>query len=161
MVPGAEAPAAEAMPSKAPEPESPQPAGEQGEPRAPASPPPWRSRLLEAAAGGAGSEGGGEFDLLLEKIRAWFDSGELKAQWQRLQGPLKGLAILVGVVLLLRVYASLISTLDSLPLMGGLLELVGLITLTRFSLTRLVRKSDREQVFSGWRQRWNDFRGKN
>ena len=66
----------------------------------------------------------------------------------------------IGVVLLLRVYGSLINTLDSLPLVGGLLELVGLITLTRFSLTRLVRKSDREQVFSEWRQRWNDFRGK-
>ncbi len=63
-------------------------------------------------------------------------------------------------MLLLRVYASLIDTLDSLPLVGGLLELVGLIALTRFSLTRLVRKSDREQVFSEWRQRWNDFRGK-
>ena len=39
--------------------------------------------------------------------------------------------------------------------MGGLLELVGLITLTRFSLTRLgSARSDREQVFSEWRQRW-------
>ena len=62
---------------------------------------------LEATAGGAGAEGGGEFDLLLgEDPSDWFDSGELKAQWQRLQGPLKGLAILVGVVLLLRVYGS-------------------------------------------------------
>ncbi len=149
-------PGAEAIPGEALQPESPQPVGEP-EPGITAT---LEIPALEGVAGGAGTEGGGEFDLLLEKIRVWFDSGELKAQWQRLQGPLKGLAILVGVVLLLRVYASLIDTLDSLPLVGGLLELVGLIALTRFSLTRLVRKSDREQVFSEWRQRWNDFRGK-
>ncbi|MDM7953134.1 MAG: CAAD domain-containing protein [Cyanobium sp. CZS 25K] len=105
-------------------------------------------------------EGGGEFDLLLQKIRDWFASGELQAQWQRFRGPLKGLAILIGVVLLLRVYASLIGTLDSLPLVGGLLELVGLIAVARFSATRLVRKSDREEVFADWSRRWNDFRGR-
>lgn len=105
-------------------------------------------------------DGGGEFDLLLQKIREWIGSGELQAQWQRFRGPLKGLAILIGVVLLLRVYASLIGTLDSLPLVGGLLELVGVITLTRFSITRLVRKSDREQVFADWSRRWSEFRGR-
>ena len=64
------------------------------------------------------------------------------------------------MVLLLRVYASLIGTLDSLPLVGGLLELVGLIAATRFSITRMARKSDREQVFADWSRRWNDFRGR-
>lgn len=106
-----------------------------------------------------GSEGG-EFDLLLQKIKDWLGSGELQAQWQRFRGPLKGLAILIGVVLLLRVYASLIGTLDSLPLVGGLLELVGLIAAVRFTATRLVRKSDRDQVFADWSRRWNDFRGR-
>lgn len=105
-------------------------------------------------------DGGGEFDLLLQKIRDWIGSGELQAQWQRFRGPLKGLAILIGVVLLLRVYASLIGTLDSLPLVGGLLELVGVIAVTRFSITRLVRKSDREQVFADWSRRWSEFRGR-
>ncbi len=107
-----------------------------------------------------GGEGGGEFDLLLQKIRDWLGSGELQAQWQRFRGPLKGLAILIGLVLLLRVYASLIGTLDSLPLVGGLLELVGLIAAVRFTATRLVRKSDRDQVFADWSRRWNDFRGR-
>ncbi len=114
---------------------------------------------LEGSADPA-SEGGGEFDLLLQKIKDWLSSGELQAQWQRFRGPLKGLAILIGVVLLLRVYASLIGTLDSLPLVGGLLELAGLIAVSRFTVTRLVRKSDREQVFADWSRRWNDFRGR-
>ncbi|WP_323357146.1 CAAD domain-containing protein [Cyanobium gracile] len=106
------------------------------------------------------ADGGGEFELLLQKIREWLGSGELQAQWQRFRGPLKGLAILIGVVLLLRIYASLISTLDSLPVVGGLLELVGLIAAVRFTLTKMVRKSDREQVFADWSRRWNDFRGR-
>jgi hypothetical protein len=106
------------------------------------------------------ADGGGEFELLLQKIKDWLGSGELQTQWQRFRGPLKGLAILIGVVLLLRVYASLIGTLDSLPLVGGLLELVGLIAVTRFTFTKMVRKSDREQVFADWGRRWNDFRGR-
>ncbi len=106
------------------------------------------------------ADGGGEFELLLQKIKDWLGSGELQAQWQRFRGPLKGLAILIGVVLLLRVYASLIGTLDSLPLVGGLLELVGLIAAVRFTITKMVRKSDREQVFADWSRRWNDFRGR-
>lgn len=106
------------------------------------------------------ADGGGEFELLLQKIKDWLGSGELQAQWQRFRGPLKGLAILIGGVLLLRVYASLIGTLDSLPLVGGLLELVGLIAVTRFTVTKMVRKSDREQVFADWSRRWNDFRGR-
>jgi hypothetical protein len=106
------------------------------------------------------AEGGGEFELLLQKIKDWLGSGELQAQWQRFRGPLKGLALLIGVVLLLRVYASLIGTLDSLPLVGGLLELVGLIAAVRFTFTKMVRKSDREQVFADWGRRWNDFRGR-
>jgi hypothetical protein len=151
-VPASTPPTAPAEPVGAPEPET--PAGAQ----------PGITASLEIPAREGSSEdsgeGGGEFDLLLQKIRDWFNSGELQAQWQRLRGPLRGLAILIGVVLLLRVYASLVGTLDSLPLVGGLLELVGLIALTRFSFTRLVRKSDREQVFAEWRRRWNDFRGR-
>jgi len=157
----AQVPPAEATPEPVtPEPEpilaGPDPVAEAPEPGITATlevPP------LVGSADPAG-EGGGEFDLLLQKIRDWFASGELQAQWQRFRGPLKGLAILIGVVLLLRVYASLIGTLDSLPLVGGLLELVGLIAVTRFTATRLVRKSDREQVFADWSRRWNDFRGR-
>ncbi len=131
-------------------------------PAAPAEEPVIAATLEVPALEGAGAsadEGGGEFELLLQKVRDWFGSGELQAQWHRFRGPLKGVAILVGVILVLRVYGALVGTIDGLPLVGGLLELVGLIALTRFSLTKLVRKSDREQVLADWTKRWNDFRG--
>jgi len=58
------------------------------------------------------------------------------------------------------VYGSLMAVLDSLPLVPGLLELVGVFVVARFSLTRLVRSEERKAVFSGLQQRWQAFRGK-
>jgi hypothetical protein len=36
---------------------------------------------------------------------------------------------------------------------------VGVITLAKFAVTRLVRTSERERVLATWRQRWEQFRG--
>jgi hypothetical protein len=152
------------QPMADPEPAAPPAEAPAAPPATVSEPEPGIAAILEVppleGTGEPGGDGGGEYELLLQKIRDWVGSGELQAQWQRFRGPLKGLAILIGAVLLLRVYASLIGTLDSLPLVGGLLELVGLIAAVRFTATRLVRKSDRDQVFADWSRRWNDFRGR-
>jgi hypothetical protein len=108
---------------------------------------------------GGAPGGGGEWEVLVGKIGDWFGSGELQRQWDRLRGPLRGVAYVLGLVLALRVYSSVVGTLDAIPLIGGLLELVGLIALSRFCLTKLVKTSEREKVIAGWRQRWNDFTG--
>jgi hypothetical protein len=70
------------------------------------------------------------------------------------------LAGLIALLLVLRVYSGLVNVLDSLPLLPGLLELVGLITVVQFSLTKLVRSDDRRQVISGLQQRWQSFKGR-
>ena len=111
-------------------------------------------------AGAEGSAEGGEFDLLIGKLRAWLDAANLGGQWQKLRGPLKGLALLVLAILALRLYAQLVGTLDSIPLVSGLLELTGLIYLLRFSATRLVRTEERERVFADWKRRWQAFSGR-
>jgi hypothetical protein len=103
---------------------------------------------------------GGEFDLLIGKLRAWLDAANLGGQWQKLRGPLKGFALLVLAILALRLYARLVGTLDSIPLVSGLLELTGLIYLLRFSATRLVRTEERERVFADWKRRWQAFSGR-
>jgi hypothetical protein len=102
---------------------------------------------------------GGEWELLVEKVNAWFASGELQSRWQKIRGPLKGVAILIAMLLALRVYATVVGSIDGIPLVSGLLELTGLIALMRFALTKLVRRSEREQVFAVWKRRWEDFRG--
>lgn len=107
------------------------------------------------------SGGGGEWELLVERFTTWWNSGELNRQWQRIRGPLKGVAILVAVLLALQLYATVVRTVDGIPLVSGLLELTGLIAVLQFSATRLVRSSDRREVLAQLERRWLDFRGRN
>ncbi|CAK6700741.1 MULTISPECIES: CAAD domain-containing protein [unclassified Synechococcus] len=104
-------------------------------------------------------EGGGEWELLSGKVRDWFSSGDFQRQVQQYSGPLKLLAGFVGLLLLLRIYAALLGAIESLPLVPGLLELAGVIWLSRFVLTHLVRSSDRQTLLASWRERWASFRG--
>ena len=41
----------------------------------------------------------------------------------------------------------------------GALSVVGVIAVVRFSLTRLVRSDERQQLIQGLQQRWKSFRG--
>jgi len=106
----------------------------------------------------AGAEGG-EWELLLEKGRRWLDAQEIRQQWQSLWGPVRGLGLLLGLILVLRVYGALLGTLEEIPLLPRLLQLLGLLVLARFGLSRLLRTEDRVQVLNDWRQRWQAFRG--
>jgi len=111
-------------------------------------------------AGAAGGESGGEWELLTAKVRQWIGEGEPQKLLNRIGGPLKAVAYLLGALLVLRVYRSVVGTIDGIPLVSGLLELVGLIALVRFCLLRLVRRSEREEVLGNLQKRWDDFRGK-
>ena len=108
----------------------------------------------------ASNEGeGGEWELLVEKVQQWIGSGQLQQQWQTARTPITLVAGLIGLLLVLRIYGALLGVVESLPLLPGLLELVGVISVVRFSLTRLVKSDDRHQVIDGLKQRWSSFRG--
>lgn len=106
----------------------------------------------------AGGEGG-EWEMLLEKGRRWLDAQQIGQQWQNLWGPVRGLGLIVGLILVLRVYGALLGTLEEIPLLPRLLQLIGLLVLARFGFSRLLRTEDRDQVLNDWRQRWQAFRG--
>ncbi len=106
------------------------------------------------------NEEGGEWDLLVQKLRNWISSGQLQEQWQSARTPLSLLAGLIAVLLVLRVYSAVLGVLDSIPLLPGLLELAGLVAVVHFSLTRLVRSNDRREVINSLKQRWKSFRGR-
>lgn len=103
---------------------------------------------------------GGEWDLLVEKVRNWIASGQMQEQWQAARTPLSLLAGFIAVLLVLRVYSAVLGVLESIPLLPGLLELAGLVAVVQFSLTRLVRSQDRREVIGGLKQRWQSFRGR-
>lgn len=102
---------------------------------------------------------GGEWELLVEKVKQWIASGQLQQQWQTARTPITLVAGLIGLLLVLRIYGGLLGVVESVPLLPGLLELVGVISVVRFSLTRLVKSDDRHQVIDGLKQRWSSFRG--
>ena len=113
------------------------------------------------SAGGAGASAeGGEFDLLISKISAWLEGLELAERWQKLRGPLRGAALLLGLLLALRLYARVVGTIDGIPVISGLLELTGLIYALWFSATKLIRTSERERVLNDWKGRWQAFSGR-
>lgn len=109
---------------------------------------------------GAAAGEGGEFDLLIGKLRAWLEEADLAGQWQKLRGPLKGVALLVALILALRLYARVVGALDAIPVISGLLELTGLLYALWFSATRLVRTQERDRVFADWKNRWQAFSGR-
>jgi hypothetical protein len=102
---------------------------------------------------------GGEFDLLIGKVKDWFEQADLGGQWDRLNGPLRGLGLLLGGLLVIKLYLALLDTLDDVPLLPRLLQLGGLIWLFNFSLTRLTRSSERKEILEDWKRRWDAFRG--
>ncbi|NQV11187.1 MAG: hypothetical protein HQ527_08505 [Cyanobacteria bacterium] len=127
-------------------------------PPAPAEPAPVLAATLEAPA--MAPEPGGEWDLLVAKVKEWIGSGEPQKTFKRYSGPLKAAGLLLGVVVLLRLYGALLGAIEGLPLVPGLLELVGVIWLTGFSWNNLVRRSDRQRWLDSLQQRWSSFRGK-
>jgi len=158
---------AEVVPVEAtatPEPVKPEPTPEPPAPAAPVDIPTVASTLEVPAspqvAIQAADQDGGEWELLVEKVRTWISSGQLHEQWQSARTPLSLLAGLIAVLLVLRVYSAVLGVLDSIPLLPGLLELAGLVAVVQFSLTRLVRSHDRREVIEGVKQRWKSFRGR-
>jgi hypothetical protein len=114
------------------------------------------------AGGTAAPEGegeGGEWNLLVEKLQQWWRSGELQNLWQQAKTPLTIALVVISVLLVLRVYAGLLAAVNSLPLVPGLLELVGLIWALRFGLPKVIRRSEREQLIAGLQRRWRSFSG--
>jgi hypothetical protein len=98
---------------------------------------------------------GGEWELLLGKLRQWLDQNELNKLWAQARKPVSILAALVGLLLVLRVYSA-----DSLPLVPGLLELVGVVWAVRYGIPKMLRSSERERLLGGLNQSWKAFRGK-
>jgi hypothetical protein len=72
---------------------------------------------------------------------------------------LRGVGLLLGGLLVIKLYLALLDTLDDVPLLPRLLQLGGLIWLLNFSVTRLTRSSDRKEILEDWKRRWDAFRG--
>jgi hypothetical protein len=102
---------------------------------------------------------GGEWQLLVAKLQAWWASGDLQSLWLQSRRPLTLLVGLLVALAVLEVGSSVLEALGSVPLLPGLLELVGLIWVLRHGVPRLLRSQDRDRLLSEMNQRWRAFRG--
>jgi hypothetical protein len=97
---------------------------------------------------------GGEWDLLKDKLQGLVNTDQLHSQWSQLKGPLRLLAGLIVLVIVLQIYGGILRTIDAVPLASGLFELAGVIWLANFSVRNLVRSGDRRKVVDDLARRW-------
>ena len=108
----------------------------------------------------ASTDEGGEWDLLVEKIKAWIDSNQIGSLWNQAQLPLRLIGGLILFVIVSTVYSGILGTINKVPLAPGLLELTGLIWLLNYARCNLVRSSDRKQVIDAVASTWNKVVGR-
>jgi hypothetical protein len=123
--------------------------------------PELESTTLVPASGAEEPGGeGGEWELLLGKVKAWLGEGKLEALWAQARNPVSLILAAAALLLVLRVYSALLAAIDSLPLIPGLLELVGVIWAVRYGVPKLVQRSQRQELLGSIQQRWQSFRGR-
>ena len=103
---------------------------------------------------------GGEWQLLLEKIRGAVGGSNLQETWQQLRSPVRLVGGIILLIITLRVYQGVLDTIDRLPLAPGLLELAGLIWLVKYLMINMVRSSERQRVLDQLRSRWKSVMGR-
>ena len=103
---------------------------------------------------------GGEWDLLVEKVKAWIESKQLGSLWDQARLPLRLIGGLILFVIVSTVYSGILGTINKVPLAPRLLELTGVIWLLNFARCNLVRSSDRKQVIDAVGSTWNKVVGR-
>lgn len=103
---------------------------------------------------------GGEWQILIEKVKETFGGSTLQDTWQQLRLPVRLVGGLIILIITLRIYQGLLDTIDRLPLAPGLLELAGLIWLVKYMLINLVRSTERKKVFDQIRSSWKSVTGR-
>ena len=103
---------------------------------------------------------GGEWELLVGKVKDWLEQNDLAELWSKAQLPLRVVGGLIVFSLLATVYSGVLSTINSLPLVPGLLELAGVIWVVNFALRNLIRNSDRDKFIQSARSTWTRVTGR-
>ena len=105
-------------------------------------------------------EDGGEWELLVGKVKDWLQQNDLAELWTKAQLPLRVVGGLIVFSLVAMVYSGVLSTINSIPLVPGLLELAGVIWLVNFALRNLIRNSDRDKFIQSARSTWTSVMGR-
>ena len=154
--PEAETPGSDPTPTPEPTPAAtPEP-----EPTPAPTPDPVIASTVSIPAQESTDEDGGEWELLVGKVKDWLEQNDLAELWTKAQLPLRVVGGLIVFSLVATVYSGVLSTINSIPLVPGLLELAGVIWLVNFALRNLIRNSDRDNFIKGARSTWSRVTGR-
>ena len=104
-------------------------------------------------------EEGGEWELLSNRIKQFFEENNLQDQWQSLRQPLFLLGGLIVVILTLRIYGGILDAIATVPLAPRLFQLVGVFYAVWFAATRLIRAEERKKISANANDLWSSLRG--
>ena len=107
-----------------------------------------------------GQSDGGEWELLVGKVKDWLEQNDLAELWTKAQLPLRVVGGLIVFSLVSTIYSGVLNTINSIPLVPGLLELAGVIWLVNFALRNLIRNSDRDNFIKVVRSTWGRVTGR-
>ncbi len=111
------------------------------------------------ASADSGEEAGGEWELLSNRIKQFFEENNLQDQWQSLRQPLFLLGGLIVVILTLRIYGGILDAIATVPLAPRLFQLVGAFYAVWFAATRLIRAEERKKISANANDLWSSLRG--
>jgi len=103
---------------------------------------------------------GGEWQELLSVLNNWLGEGKIKQIWEQSQSPIKAVGLAIVVLILLKLVGAVLGTLDGIPMLPKLLELVGLIWIGLFAGQKLIKRSERKAFFNQLSGTWQSFTGK-
>ena len=93
-------------------------------------------------------------------MKDWLEQNDLAELWTKAQLPLRVVCGLIVFSLVATAYSGVLSTINSIPLVPGLLELAGVIWLVNFALRNLIRNSDRDNFIKGAGSTWTRVTGR-
>ncbi|QNJ22318.1 hypothetical protein SynMITS9220_01012 [Synechococcus sp. MIT S9220] len=111
------------------------------------------------ASADSSEEDGGEWDLLSNRIKQFFEANNLQDQWQSLRQPLFLLGGLIVVILTMRIYGGILDAIATVPLAPRLFQLVGTFYAVWFAATRLIRAEERKKISANVNDLWTSLRG--
>ena len=111
------------------------------------------------ASADSSEEDGGEWDLLSNRIKQFFEANNLQDQWQSLRQPLFLLGGLIVVILTMRIYGGILDAIATVPLAPRLFQLVGTFYAIWFAATRLIRAEERKKISANVNDLWTSLRG--
>ncbi|NBP32145.1 MAG: hypothetical protein EBV08_02510 [Synechococcaceae bacterium WB6_1B_055] len=118
------------------------------------------AKTILAPANTAEASEGGEWQELMAVLNNWLGAGKASQIWEQSQGPLKAAGLAIVILILLQLLGAVLGTLNHIPMLPRLLELVGLIWLGIFAAKKLVRSSDRKTFIGQLSGAWNSFSGR-